>query len=496
MKAASSQKPGMHELLPILPIATLATLLVVCSATAASQTSNYPDAPSPSQSIPQMSGPSSISAGQNPFTGSVPQGTVGPESMPLSFLQAINLGLRNNLGLLLQSNATLTARAQKWKELNDLLPNLSAQISANVAQDNLAARGLRFPGFPAVVGPYGFFDARVYLKQSVLDFSVLERVKAASAQEQAAQYGYKDARDLVVLATGNAYLQALAGAARVETTAAQVETAQALYGKAQDQQRAGVIPAIDALRAQVELQNRQQQAIVARNNYSKQKLVLGRIIGVPGGQDISLTDKAPYEPLTSIGLPDALQRAYLMRSDYMAAAAQLRGAEHSHRAAKASYFPSASLTADYGDLGITPGQSHGTFTAGANLKIPIFQGKNHADVLEAEAGLRNRRQELDNLRAQIEYEVRVALLDLSAAAEQVAVAKSSVDLANQTLVQARDRFSAGVVDNLEVVQAQEALATANESYISSLYAHNLAKVELAHAMGFAEEGVKQYLKGK
>jgi len=111
MKAASSQKPGMHELLPILPIATLATLLVVCSATAASQTSNYPDAPSPSQSIPQMSGPSSISAGQNPFTGSVPQGTVGPESMPLSFLQAINLGLRNNLGLLLQSNATLTARA-------------------------------------------------------------------------------------------------------------------------------------------------------------------------------------------------------------------------------------------------------------------------------------------------------------------------------------------------------------------------------------------------
>ena len=416
--------------------------------------------------------------------------------MPLSFLQAINLGLKNNLGLLLQSNATLTARAQRWRELSDLLPNLTGQISANVAQDNLAARGLRFPGFPTIVGPYGYFDARVYLKQSVLDFSVLERVKAAAAKEQAAQYDYKDARELVVLATGNAYLQALAGAARVETATAQVETAQALFDKAQDQQHAGVIPAINVLRAHVELQSRQQQAIVARNEYAKQKLTLGRIIGLPGGQDIKLTDKAPYEPLTTLGLQDDLQRAYLMRSDYLAAAAQLHAAEYSHRAAKASYFPSASITANYGDLGITPGQSHGTFAAAANLNIPIFQGKNHADVLEAEADLRNRRQELENLRAQIEYEVRVALLDLSAAAEQVAVAKSSVELANQTLLQARDRFSAGVVDNLEVIQAQEALAAANESYISSLYAHNIAKVELAHSLGFAEEGVKQYLKGK
>ncbi len=486
----------MQEQFPIFPIWVLVGALIFASLNAVSQTSSYPDAPSPSPALPHMNGPSSVSSGQNPFAGSVPQGDLSAEPMPLSFLQAINLGLKNNLGVLLQSNATLTARAQRWRELNDLLPNVTGQIGTDVAQDNLAARGLRFPGFPAVVGPYGYFDARVYLKQPVLDLPVLEHVKAAAAQEQAAQYSYKDARDLVVLATGNAYLQALAGAARVEPATAQVETAQALYSKAQDPQRAGVIPAIDALRAQAELQNRQQQAIVARNEYAKQKLALGRMIGLPGGQDITFTDKAPYEPLTTLGLQDDLQRAYMMRSDYLAAAAQLHAAEYSHRAAKSSYFPSASITANYGDIGITPNQSHGTFAAAANLNIPIFQAKNHADVLEAEANLRNRRQELENLRAQIGYEVRVALLDLSAAAEQVAVAQSSVDLANQTLGQARDRFSAGVVDNLEVVQAQEALATANESYISSLYAHNLAKVELAHAIGFAEEGVKQYLKGK
>jgi outer membrane protein TolC len=120
----------------------------------------------------------------------------------------------------------------------------------------------------------------------------------------------------------------------------------------------------------------------------------------------------------------------------------------------------------------------------------------HGDVLKAEAALRQNRAQLEDLRGRIDNDVRTTLLDLAAAADQVAVAGSSVDLAQQTLVQAQDRFSAGVSDNLEVVQAQEALATANENYISSLYAHNLAKVSFARAIGFAEEGVKQYLKGK
>jgi outer membrane protein TolC len=143
------------------------------------------------------------------------------------------------------------------------------------------------------------------------------------------------------------------------------------------------------------------------------------------------------------------------------------------------------------------GNSHGVFQVGATLDIPIFAGgKAHADALEAEATLRQNREQLENLRAQIDYDVRTALLDLNAASEQVAVARQSLDLANQTLDQARDRFTAGVADNLEVVQAQETVAAANDSYISSLYAHNLAKVSLARAIGFAEQGVKQYLESK
>ena len=417
--------------------------------------------------------------------------------MPLNFQDAIELGLKNNLGVLLQSYNTIAARGQKWKELSALLPNVTAGISENVVQENLAAQGLRFPGFPTVVGPFGFTDARVYLSQTILNLKALNRERGAQEDERAAQYSYKDARDLVVLATGNAYLQALADAARLETAEAQVKNAQALYDKAVDQQNAGLSPAIDTLRARVELQTRQQQLIVSRNDYAKQKLTLVRAIGLPVAQEIMLTSKTPYDTFTTIGIEESLQRAYASRSDYMAAVQQVRAAEHYRKGASAEYFPTIDVNADYGDLGTNFGNSHGTFTVAGRLSIPIFQGgKVHSDVLQADATLRQNRAQLENLRGQIEYEVRTAMLDLAAADEQVQVARSSVDLAEQTLTQAHDRFSAGVTDNLEVVQAQESVASAHESYISSLYAHNLAKIELVRAMGYAEQGVLQYLKGK
>jgi outer membrane protein TolC len=145
---------------------------------------------------------------------------------------------------------------------------------------------------------------------------------------------------------------------------------------------------------------------------------------------------------------------------------------------------------------VTPGQSNGTWQVDGGINIPIFAGgKTHSDVLEAEAQLKQARSQLADLRGRIDYEVRASLLDLLSAADQVEVARSSVSLADEALVQSEDRFSAGVADNLEVVQAQESVASAHESYIQSLYAHNLAKIELARAIGDAEQGVKRYLKG-
>ena len=421
------------------------------------------------------------------------------EVLPLSFKDAIDRGLRNNLGLLLQSDTSLTAQGEKWKELSELLPHVSALVNQSVEQIDLAAEGFRFnfPGIPNVVGPIGVFQTGAYLTQSVFDYHAIQRKRGASYNEKAAQYSLKNARELVVLAVGNSYLVTLSGAARVTTAQADVTTAQALYDKAADQQKAGVIPAIDALRAHVELQSRQQELIVARNDYAKQKLTLGRVIGLPPGQEFSLTTAAPYEPLATLPLEQDLQRAYASRPDYLAAAQQVRSAEEFRRAATAEYYPSLDIAGDYGAAGIRPGSSHGVFEVGATLNIPIFAGgRTHADVIEAEATLRQSRQQLENLRGQVDYEVRSARLDLNAAADQVEVARSSVDLATQTLAQAQDRFTAGVTDNLEVVQAQEALASAQETYISSLYSHNLAKISLAKAVGFAEEGVKQYLQNQ
>jgi outer membrane protein TolC len=436
---------------------------------------------------------------QNGFTGSVPETKLSTEPLPISFLDAIDRGLKQNLGLLLSGDNTLAARGAKWKELSNLLPNVVAKGEEDVQQTSLSALGLKIPiaGFPRVLGPFNYLDVRAFLDQSVFNWNYIQKERAAAQSLKAAAYSYQDARELVVLITGNAYLEAIAEAARVETAEAQVRTAQTLYDRSVDQQKAGVSPAIDTLRAQVELQSRQQQLIVARNDFAKQKLALSRIIGLALGQEFILTDKAPYDMLVPPTLEESLRRAYAARADYQAALAQARAAELSRRAASAELYPTFDLEGDFGDIGVNPGTSNGTFHVAGTLTVPIFQGgKTHADVLQAEAELRQAKARLEDLRGQIDNDVRTALLDLNAASDQVQVARSTVDLAEQTLTQAQDRFTAGVTDNLEVVQAQESVASAHENYISSLYAHNLAKVELARALGNAEQGVKQYLKGK
>lgn len=444
----------------------------------------------------------------NPFLGSEPEGKATADILQIDFKEAIDRGLRNNLGLLLAGDQAQTARGERWKELSELLPNLSARLEENVQTQSLAALGfnkllplLSPPGtntssFPRVVPAFNYFDVRANLSQSVFNFKNLEKERAASVTVKAAQFTYKDAREMVVLAVGNSYLESIAAAARVETAQAQVASAQALYDKAADQLKAGLSPAIDALRSQVELQTRQQQLIVARNDLAKMKLNLARIIGLAPGQEFVLTEKAPYQALAALPLDTYLQRAYAGRPDYQAALAQVQAAELSRRAAFAGHYPTVDLAANLGDIGVAPGQSNGTWQVNGGINIPIFAGNRvHSDVLEADAQLKQARSQLGDLRGRIDYEVRTALLDLNAAAEQVEVARSSVDLAEQALAQSQDRFTAGVADNLEVVQAQEAVASAHESYIQSLYAHNLSKVELAYAIGDAEEGVKRFLKG-
>ena len=455
------------------------------------------------QQTPGSAGASLPSAPQGSFSGSVPE-KLEPGVIRLSLKDAIARGLRQNLGVLLSSEDVRAARGSRWQQLSALLPNLTTSSYGQGSQVDLAEFGFSFKlppsaGFsiPSVVGPFGYFDSRAYVTQSVFDWKAINNTHAASQNVKSAQDTYKDARDLVILSVGYSYLQAVADAARIDTVDAQVQTAQTLYNQASDQVKAGTSPAIDGLRAQVELKTRQQQLIQAKNDFAIQKLTLARVIGLAPGQPVELADKTPYQPFAGMTVEEALKRAYDARSDFQAALADVRSAEYSRKAAHAGYLPSFSLSADYGLAGtISSGTSHGVFDARGTLTIPVFQGGHvHGDVLEADARLEQSRQRLENVRAQVDEDVRRALLNIESGEEQVAVAQSNVELAEQTLTQARDRFRAGVTDTVEVVQAQEAVASANENYISSLYQDNYAKISLARALGLAELGVNEFFKG-
>ena len=477
----------VHAVLPIIPIIIFSGVL--CAQSASSATAGPPQVQT---------------SAQNPVFGSVPEAKPTPGVLQLTFRDAIERALRQNLAGLLSEYNTIEARGEKWQKLSDLLPNVSGAVSEDVQKTNLEALGFEkfgssgpFGKAGPVIGPYSYLDIRASATQRVFDWRAIQKYRSSVVGESIAQFNLKDARDLVVLATGNAYLQAVAGAARVETAQAQVETARALYQKAVAQQEAGVAPKIDTLRAQVEYQSRQQQLIASTNDYAKQKISLARVIGLAPRQEFALIEKAPYDPFPVPDLESTLQRAYSLRSDYKAASDRLASAQLEHSAATAGYFPTIDVAGNYGEIGNVPNAVLPTYQVVATLNIPIFQGgKIHGDVLKADASLRQAQAQLADVRAQIDQDVRNALLDLKSSSDQVEVAQSSVNLAEQALTQSQDRFSAGVTDNLEVIQAQEALATAHESLISSLYFHNLAKVSFARALGRAEEGVLEYLKGK
>jgi outer membrane protein TolC len=435
----------------------------------------------------------------NTFASSVPAKLV-PGVMPLSLQGAIDRGLKQNLGLLLSNADIRSARGQRWGQLSALLPHVTAAPYVADSEINLGENGLTSlsgVSIPPSVGPFSYFDARVAVTQTLFDWKSINNTRAASQSLKSAEYTYKDARDLVVLAVGFTYLQAIADEARIETSEAQVKTAQALYDQAKDQVNAGTSPAIDGLRAQVELQTRQQQLIQAKTNFAIQKLTVARVIGLAPGQEFEFTDKSLYQPFEGMTIDEALKRAYAARSDFQAALTDVRAAEFSRKAAVAGYFPSLSFNADYGTGGAHPATATQVLDFRGTLSIPIFLGGSvHGDVLQADARLEQKRERLDNLRAQIDSDVRTALLNLQSSAELVNVARSNIDLAEETLVQSRDRFVAGVTDTVEVVQSQEAVASAHEQYIASLYSYNFAKISLARALGVAEEGVKEYFKGK
>jgi outer membrane protein TolC len=438
---------------------------------------------------------------QNQFLGSVPSGDRPQAPIALSLRETIDRGLRTNLGLLISDSASESARGKRMQALSALLPRVDAHATQVEEQLNLATIGfsLKIPGVSInnISGPFHYTDVRGSAAWNVYDGPSRQRLRAAEQARRAAQLSNADARDLVVQAAASGYLTIIADTSSVEATRSQVETAQALFDRATDQQKAGTAAAIDVLRAQVELKQQQQRLLSRQDQLEKDKLALGRVIGLPDGQEFQQSETVPFAPLNAITLDEAIRKALEQRSDYKSAQALVQAAEAQVKAARAERWPTASVSADYGDVGSTLTNSHGTFTVTGTASINLFNGGRIAgEVVDASAALKQRRDELADLRAEIGYQVRATFLDVRTAADQVKVARDNVDLAGQTLDQARDRFNAGVTDNIEVIQAQESVANANDAAILALYAHNAAKVALARNLGGAEQSIRELLELK
>jgi outer membrane protein TolC len=276
----------------------LAGVLICGAATLLGQTETTPGSSGPGQAIPGTTGVS-------PFAGSVPTKFV-QGVLPLSLQDAIDRGLKQNLGLFLLHAGIRSARGQRWEQLSALLPHVTATPYVEASKINLAELGLTSVGGISIrpsVGPFSYFDARAAVTQTLFDWKSINATRAASQSLKSPDYTFKDARDLVVLAVGYTHLQAIADVARIETAEAQVTTAQALYDQATERVNAGTSPDIDGLRTKVELQTRLQQLIQAKNNFAIQKLTLARVIGLAPGQEFEFTDKSPYQSFEVIVVP-------------------------------------------------------------------------------------------------------------------------------------------------------------------------------------------------
>ncbi len=467
---------------------------------------NAPGATTPAQAqategaLQQLSEP----GGQNlaaptdsSYKGSLVTGKATDGVMDLPLDDAIARGLKQNLGLILETTAQQNAKGQELEALQALLPTVTGDASIEVEQVNLAAFGLKFPGLNPIIGPFQVVDFRAYLTQSLINVPALENYLAAKHNFAAAKLTAEDARDMVVLTVGNAYLLCIADAARIDAVNAEMATSKVSLDQATDSHDAGVSPRLDVLRAQVDYQNEQQSLISATNQLAKDKLALARAIGLPLEQAIRLTDTEPYAALDNLDPQAAFAQALKNRKDLASLNEQVEAERREKTAAFAGQLPTAKFSGDYGDIGETAGHSHETFTATGKVEAPILQiAKTRGEEDVADSNYVQAKDKLADQEQQVNADIRDAMLDIQSAAKLVDAAKSNLDLANEALSEAQQRFHVGVSDNLPVSQAQSETEQANDQYISALYQHNAAKLSLARALGVAEGHWKDYLGGK
>lgn len=441
---------------------------------------------------------------QGQYSGSVLGSDQPASGITLTLSEAVRRGLETNLGVIGADAASRQARAQHLQTLSALLPNVSASVAEDAAKVNLAAEGFSASSFgnlipfqfPTTVGPFHYYDLHGSLQQNLLDFTAIHNLRSAGQSANAADLNARQAREEVVLAVAGEYLQLMATTALVEQQRVEVQYAEATYKQAQAQVDAGNKAPLEASRSRVELQTEQQRMRSFLGSLEKQKNALARLIGLRLGLDIQLQEKLTPLPAENPEVAEAVRRAWAQRQDLKSAEAQLRAAEESRKAASAERLPSASVSGTYGLQGVNPNQGASVFQASASISVPIFQGgRIKADIAQSDTVVTERRAELEDQRGAVELDVRNACVDLAVANDQVHTAESNQKLALATLQQSQDRFAVGVADSVEVVSSQEALASADHDYVSSLFSQYLARITLARAMGEAEQDLPSLFKG-
>jgi outer membrane protein TolC len=445
----------------------------------------------------------------NPFYGSVTAQPVTGEPLKLSLDDAIQRGLKNNLGLREAENAEKVLHGEKNEALQEFLPTIRLTGDTGYYMHDLAALGFGpkviaefaslFPGGKMPAGLSNITrddltEGQIHFSQMLFSGPVIEGWKVAGAAERAAYLNKMSARGEVVQQVAIAYLRAIADGAQVEDANAQLAQAHTLLDHEHAAHQAGTVANLDELRARVQFESQQQALIAAQNQQAKDSILLKREIGIDPGQEIALTDPAPYSDLAEQTPEEVRALAYKNRQDYQNLQNQAVEYKAVHAVYRSQRLPTLSFYSYYGTSTVNGAGTHGDFVAIGTLNFPIFrEARLRGDEDASKAEMDSINAQLADLRNHIDEQVRAALLDVGANKQLVGVARSNVDLATRALSDETDRVNAGVDDNLPLVTAQATLATAENNLVESLYQYNVSKLLLARAAGVLEQQYRAYL---
>lgn len=410
----------------------------------------------------------------------------GQPALPaqLTLSEALRIALANNTSIR-EAQARLDQSTGRYGQYRgELLPQVG--IGARQGYQTVNLIGIGIPITPRVLGPFGSFDARVFFSQELLNISKIRSWQSSRSREDSSRLFVDNARELVALNVVVTYLQGLRAKASRDTLTAQTKLAEELHKLTRERVNQGVAAELDANRAEQQVHSLDQQRLEAEQSYVEAKLALANILHARITSDFEIVDEKAYGSGEPPDRDASVKAALAARADYRALEASVKAAQLQVRSIKAYRLPSLRLAFDDGQSGRSPVENNNVYRLSGILEIPIFTGgRIRGQIDEAEGSLREAMAALDQNRSQIETDVLTAISGVEWALKEVATSTGNMKLSRQEVELTRARYSQGVADNTEVVNAQDRLSRADDSAIRALYTLGLARANLARATGAA-----------